>query len=683
MERLLEWAPLVRDLEATAAADPLPSRAEEAVAAVVRQLGATSGSLYLRDPCGCKMQRVGGHGERGGEPEAIHPGVGVGGRAWASGAARREADEALASVHEVSVAPLWLGGGAAGLLFARSPRPLPLDRLQGAADALAWGLDDSLREHLGFPPAWLDDERLDESEFLGAGGMEGPGLALFGRDGALRLSNARFQQIAGAETRSFAALVGEAGRALFGALMADEDRPRGARSVTAVVVGRPAARCRVHLRRVRAEGVLQLLVTLDPRLGAGDVESTARASGRGLGVLHRARVWVSEGARGGRVGGDRWLVALRLRGEFPLRTLDERTHRLTGSLQALLRVGDEALGWFHGAQIVGIRARDAAEAELACRRIAALVRGGASTWVACGVTHVLGAVAVDGLEAVVRASSSIGASGQGVAIAWADPEHLRRITRAQRLSEELDAGLPLSSLYLDYQPIVALESREVVEVEALIRWRHPELGIVAPDEFLPVVRRVGRMAELGDWVFDRALEQLAAWRVRRPGLRVAINVDPEQFQSGDLVAGLGARLSSLDLPISAVTLELTEEAFGGVDNHDGTLRRLASAGYRLAIDDFGAGYSSLGRLLRVPAAVVKLDRSLLPLAAADPVGWLFLAKAMELVRTLGHEIVAEGVELEAQAVGLRAAGCVLAQGYGLGRPGPPERLFLGNTLESE
>ena len=79
MERLLEWAPLVRDLEATAAADPLPSRAEEAVAAVVRQLGATSGSLYLRDPCGCKMQRVGGHGERGGEPEAFHPGVGVGG----------------------------------------------------------------------------------------------------------------------------------------------------------------------------------------------------------------------------------------------------------------------------------------------------------------------------------------------------------------------------------------------------------------------------------------------------------------------------------------------------------------------------------------------------------------------------------------------------------------------------
>jgi len=677
---MLEWAPLVRDLEAGAASSSFSSRAEKAVAVVIRQLGATSGTLYLRDPNGCKMQRVGGHGEGGGEPHCVHPGVGVGGQAWASGSARREGCEGPVAPHEVSVAPLWLGGGAAGLLFARSREPVPLKRLQGAADALAWGLDDSLREHLGFPPACLEDDRLDAAELSGADGLEGAGLALFGPDGALRLANGRFRQIAGAETRSFAALVGEAGRALFARWMSGEPRPLGPRSVMAVVGPRPATPCRVHLRRVQAEGEPRLLVTLDLRAVVGDAQTVVRGSGRGVGVLQRVRAWVREGAGTGRMAGERWLVALRLRGESPLRTLDERTHRLTASLQALLRVGDEALGWFHGAQIVGIRARDAAEAELACRRIAARVRGGASTWVACGVAHVSGDVGVEGLDALVRASSSIDASGQGVSIAWADPEHLRQIIRAQRLAEELDLGLPFASMFMVYQPIVELQSRAVVEVEALIRLRHPDLGLVPPDEFLPVVRRVGRMVELGDWVLDRALEQLALWRVRQPSLRMAINIDPEQLGAGDLVAELGARLSTLGIPVSAVTLELTEEAFGGVDNHDGALQRLAAAGYRLAIDDFGAGYSSLGRLRQVPAAVVKLDRSLLPGAESDPVGWGFLAKVIELVRTLGHEVVAEGVEQEGQAVSARGAGCTLAQGYGLGRPALPERMFLHSSL---
>ena len=237
------------------------------------------------------------------------------------------------------------------------------------------------------------------------------------------------------------------------------------------------------------------------------------------------------------------------------------------------------------------------------------------------------------------------------------------------------------SFHLVYQPIVTLDARTVRSVEALVRWQHPERGLMAPAHFVPLAEETGLIVPLGRWVIRTACAQTAAWRRAHPGaaaLGVSVNVAERQLRDPGLVADVRAALADAGLPAEALLLEITESALvQDPERARRTLDALKTLGVRLAIDDFGTGYSSLSYLQQFPVDVLKIDRAFVAAMAGDdrPTPATAPAAGDRLVRaivhlgdSLGLMAVAEGVEHEWQAAALRALGCPLGQGYHFARP---------------
>jgi predicted signal transduction protein with EAL and GGDEF domain len=254
-----------------------------------------------------------------------------------------------------------------------------------------------------------------------------------------------------------------------------------------------------------------------------------------------------------------------------------------------------------------------------------------------------------------------------------------------RLEQRLARAVELGEIEVHYQPIVGLHTGTVTAVEALARWRHPEDGLIPPGVFVPIAEESGLIGEIGRDVLRRACRTVRRWRESVPGnenLAVTVNVSVRQLLSGDFSGHLAEALAESGLPPSALTLEITESMLlEDSDTVAAELRQIKAQGVRLAMDDFGAGYSSLASLLRLQVQMLKIDRTFLDLDTSSQ-GSLVRAVA-DLGRTLRLTVVAEGVETAEQLTRVRAAGCDAAQGYFLARPmpEPDARLFLRRAAD--
>lgn len=242
------------------------------------------------------------------------------------------------------------------------------------------------------------------------------------------------------------------------------------------------------------------------------------------------------------------------------------------------------------------------------------------------------------------------------------------------LRDQLRRGLEREELVLHYQPQIDLRDGRVVGAEALVRWRHPELGLVAPARFIPIAEESGLIVPLGDWVLGEACRQTAEWR--RSGLRdfaIAVNLSAAQFRRGHLENSVPAALKAADLEPEFLELELTESILiGDTETVLSAIQRLKALGVRLSIDDFGTGYSSLAYLKRFAVNKLKIDQSFVRGLETDSGNGAIVRAIVEIARSLGLRTIAEGIEDEPTLELLRRFGCDEAQGYHIAKPLPAD-----------
>ncbi|WP_426286720.1 putative bifunctional diguanylate cyclase/phosphodiesterase [Luteibacter sp. E-22] len=260
--------------------------------------------------------------------------------------------------------------------------------------------------------------------------------------------------------------------------------------------------------------------------------------------------------------------------------------------------------------------------------------------------------------------------------------------RRLKLASELRQALIRNEFYLVYQPSIEMKSGRIVAVEALIRWRHPERGNVAPDEFIPIAESLGLIRQIDQWVLETACRQLLQWdEARLPPLRMAVNVSAGSFGHPDFLQGVCQALQEIGIPPKRLLVELTESAILRLgEDTERAMLALHNLGVAVAIDDFGTGYSSLAYLKLPAVAYLKIDRSFvtgLPMNAND----VAITEAMvAIARSLDLHTIAEGIETEGQHEFLLRAGCQEGQGFLYSRPLPPdeiERLLAPRTTGSK
>jgi len=244
------------------------------------------------------------------------------------------------------------------------------------------------------------------------------------------------------------------------------------------------------------------------------------------------------------------------------------------------------------------------------------------------------------------------------------------------LENMLRKAVTQDELVLFYQPLVAVESRAIIGLEALIRWQHPELGLLAPAHFISVAEVSGLIIPIGEWVLRTACKQVKAWHRKLDyRITVSVNLSARQFQAPDLVSQIRGALEESGLEPSCLELEITESnAMQNAENTIYTLRELKALGVRIAMDDFGTGYSSLNYLKRFPIDTLKLDQSFVREVVTDPIDAAIVSAVITMSHSMKLTVVAEGVETEEQFDFLRAQGCDKIQGYLYSKPLAAEAL---------
>jgi diguanylate cyclase (GGDEF)-like protein/PAS domain S-box-containing protein len=257
-----------------------------------------------------------------------------------------------------------------------------------------------------------------------------------------------------------------------------------------------------------------------------------------------------------------------------------------------------------------------------------------------------------------------------------EPSMREEIVAHSQLVRDLRAAVPDGQLRLLYQPQVDLLTGRITGVEALVRWQHPERGFLTPDAFIPAAETTGLIDLVDDWVLAEAFRQLAAWDARGPAdLHVAVNISARRLARSDLADTLARHAGSTGVDAARLELEITETAaFNSSTDPAAVLREVRALGTSVAIDDFGMGHSSFGRLHALPVDRMKIDRSFV--ATLDPAtaSGSIAAAMVALGSSLALDVVAEGVETGEQLRALQALGCPTGQGYLFGRPLRPEQL---------
>jgi diguanylate cyclase (GGDEF)-like protein len=281
----------------------------------------------------------------------------------------------------------------------------------------------------------------------------------------------------------------------------------------------------------------------------------------------------------------------------------------------------------------------------------------------------------DGVEELMRnadvAMYSAKSQGKARFIVY-EPAMQRAASRRQELESEIQTALNESQFLLHYQPIVELHSGYLLGVEALVRWRHPDRGLIGPSEFISVTEETGQIVTLGRWVLAQACREVRVWQARLPEgrqVRVGVNVSAVQLSKSDICADVKKALALSEIDPGCLVIELTESVL--MQNSEdvlATLTQLKKLGVRIAIDDFGTGYSSLSYLHRFPIDILKIDRTFVEQLGNIQEGAGLARAIITLGDTLGLEVVAEGIELEQQQRELIELGCVAGQGYYYSRP---------------
>jgi diguanylate cyclase (GGDEF)-like protein/PAS domain S-box-containing protein len=258
-----------------------------------------------------------------------------------------------------------------------------------------------------------------------------------------------------------------------------------------------------------------------------------------------------------------------------------------------------------------------------------------------------------------------------------EPDHHGSAMTALRTGTDLHRALQRDELVVHYQPIVTLRTGRVIGFEALVRWNHPERGLLGPDEFIHFAEETGLIVPIGAWVLETACRQTARWQALRPAevtappLVINVNLSPRQLSEPTLASTVARIIRETGIDASAVCLELTENAL--MQNIESTIEAmdaLRNMGVHLSIDDFGTGYSSLSYLKRFPVEALKIDRSFIDGLGREHEDTSIVEAIVTLAHALGLTAVAEGLETETQLEALRVIGCDFAQGYLLGRPQP-------------
>ena len=296
----------------------------------------------------------------------------------------------------------------------------------------------------------------------------------------------------------------------------------------------------------------------------------------------------------------------------------------------------------------------------------------------CGVAlGVPGKMTTDELIRHADAAGQLAKNTGGGNIRLFDEELRARALRRAELEDELWGAAERGELVLHFQPEVLLRSNEIVGAEALLRWRHPEWGLVPPNEFIPIAETSNLIIEIGDWVLREALTQCATLRRRhreRNALVVAVNISAKQFVAPDFVDKVATVLAETGARPADVCLEITESVL--LDDAEETvdrLEQLKALGVHLAIDDFGTGYSSLSYLRRFPVDILKVDQSFVSGLGHDPEDSAIVQAVISMGKALRMTTLAEGVETAHHVIELRELQCDVAQGFHFARAIPIEQ----------
>lgn len=243
-----------------------------------------------------------------------------------------------------------------------------------------------------------------------------------------------------------------------------------------------------------------------------------------------------------------------------------------------------------------------------------------------------------------------------------------------KLEHDLRRAIELGQMRVYYQPKIAADGLRLVGAEALVRWQHPEWGLVRPDEFIPIAEETGMILEIGHWVLNEACHKAVSWRRHIADFHIGVNLSARQFLQDDLLQQVESVLTISQLPAAALDLEITESlAMADAQRNIAILRELKELGIHLSIDDFGTGYSSLSYLQAFPVDTIKIDRSFI-MRIGTPEGGKadegIAAAIIAMAHSLDLSLVAEGIENEAQADFLTRQGCEVFQGFYFGRPTP-------------
>lgn len=243
------------------------------------------------------------------------------------------------------------------------------------------------------------------------------------------------------------------------------------------------------------------------------------------------------------------------------------------------------------------------------------------------------------------------------------------------LMNDLSTAIEENQLVLYYQPKVTLTNNMTETVEALVRWLHPQLGMIPPDKFISIAEKTGLINPLTDWVLKEAINQYSIWKEKNISLVIAVNISAENLKATDFYSKVCTMFEDANIPMEAIMLEITESAV--VDNPEeaiGLLQRFRNSGFKLSIDDYGTGYSSLAQLKDLPVDELKIDMSFVKRLPNDQGDKIIVHSTIELAHNMGLTVVAEGVENQEAMSWLKSKGCERVQGYHISRPVPASEL---------
>ena len=262
-------------------------------------------------------------------------------------------------------------------------------------------------------------------------------------------------------------------------------------------------------------------------------------------------------------------------------------------------------------------------------------------------------------------------NGRGCYLFFKEQMNADALERSE-LERELRRAIERDQLLLHYQPQLAVHSGKITGAEVLLRWQHPQRGLIPPDLFISLAEDTGLIETIGEWVLRKACKQLSRWQAEKIALeRIAINVSTRQFMQPDFSELLKDVLREIDIAPQSLELEITESLFADHKQQvQQTLQQVKSLGVKLAIDDFGTGYSSLSYLNRFPVDVLKVDRAFVEHIPEDQNAAALVTSIIAMAYSMGKEVVVEGVETKQQMTFLAESGCQLIQGYHLSKPLP-------------